>query len=164
MTSIATRADFFDASALAKVFADEPGSDIVRTYWRSRATKYTTPFCFYEAMNVLKGKWKFKKQLSITQYLDATFQLTAWYDASSRAITDLDFADPVTFAKTKALAERNGIDLSDAFQIMSVKEGFFSALVNQSATVFVTADSELATAAKAEGLHVWSLMLEAPPQ
>lgn len=164
MGSIATRADFFDASALVKVFADEPRSDVVRTYWRSRATKYTTPFCFYEAMNVLKGKWKFKKQLTIAQYLDATFHLTAWYGASSDSITDLDFANPATFANTKALAERTGVDLSDAFQIMSVKHGYFSAMAYDSTTVFVTADGELATAAKAEGLRVWSVMLEEPPQ
>jgi predicted nucleic acid-binding protein len=67
MTSASARADFFDASALAKVFTDEPGSNIVREYWNSRATKYTTPFCFYEAMNVLKGKWKHKGKLSASQ-------------------------------------------------------------------------------------------------
>jgi predicted nucleic acid-binding protein len=163
MTSASARADFFDASALAKVFTDEPGSNIVREYWNSRATKYTTPFCFYEAMNVLKVKWKHKGKLSVTQYLDAAFRLTAWYGASSSKINDLNFADPLTFAETKKLAERNGLDLSDAFQIMSVKSGYFSVLVNDSATVLVTADKGLAEAARVEGLRVWNLMLEPPP-
>jgi predicted nucleic acid-binding protein len=164
MTRFAARVDFFDASALAKVFSDEPGSDIVRDYWHSRATKYTTPFCFYEAMNVLKGKWKYKNTLTITQYLDAAFKLTAWYGASSSEITDLDFTDPLTFAETKKLAERSRLDLSDAFQIMSVKRGYFSVLANDSATVLVTADTELAEAARVEGLRVWNLMLESPPR
>ena len=75
MNRRAARADFFDASALAKIYSDEPCSDVVREYFRSRATKYTTPFCFYEAMNVLKGKWKHKGQLTIDQYLDAAFRL-----------------------------------------------------------------------------------------
>lgn len=164
MNRIAFRADFFDASALAKVFTSEPGSDIVREYWRSRATKYTTPFCFYEAMNVLKGKYKHKGKLTVAQYFDATFKLTAWYGASSAKIDDLDFTDPLTFAETRSLAERNGLDLSDAFQIMSVKRGYFSVLVNDSSTILVTADADLASAARSEGLRVWNLLLEPLPK
>jgi len=164
MTRIAARADFFDASALARVFTDEPGSEVVRTYWHARATKYTTPFCFYEAMNVLKSKWKHKGQLSIDQYLEAAFKLTAWYGASSAQVRDLDFADPLTFAETKAIAERGALDLSDAFQIMSVKRGYFAVLVNDSATVLVTADNGLAVAARLEGIRAWNLLLEPPPQ
>ena len=88
----------------------------------------------------------------------------AWYGASSAQVRDLDFADPLTFSETKALAERNALDLSDAFQIMSVKRGYFSVLVNDSATVLVTADKGLAVAARLEGIRAWNLMLESPPQ
>ena len=125
MNRTAARADFFDASALAKVYCDEPCSDVVRRYFSDRATKYTTPFCFYEAMNILKGKWKHKRQLTIDQYLDATFRLTAWYGASSSRIKDLKFTDPATFSRAKSIAQKNNLDLSDAFQILSVKDGFF---------------------------------------
>ena len=163
MNRHAARADFFDASALAKVYSDEPCSDVARDYFRSRATKYTTPFCFYEAMNVLKGKWKHKGQLTIDQYLEAAFRLTAWYGASSSKVYDLNFTEPNTFAEAKGIAERNRLDLSDAFQILSVKKGYFSVLVNESSTVLVTADKELAEAAKAEGLRAWNLMLEPAP-
>jgi len=159
----AARADFFDASALAKVYSDEPCSDVARDYFRSRATKYTTPFCFYEAMNVLKGKWKHKGQLTIDQYLEAAFRLTAWYGASSSKVRDLNFTEPTTFAEAKEIAERSQLDLSDAFQILSVKKGYFSVLVNESSTVLVTADKELANAARAEGLRTWNLMLEPAP-
>ncbi len=163
MNRRAARADFFDASALAKVYSDEPCSDIARDYFRSRSTKYTTPFCLYEAMNVLKGKWKHKGQLTIDQYLKAAFQLTAWYGASSSKVNDLNFTDPTTFAEAKAIAERNRLDLSDAFQILSVKKGYFSVLVNESSTVLVTADTELAAAARAERLRAWNLMHEPAP-
>ncbi len=163
MNRIAYRADFFDASALIKVFTDEPGSEIVRNYWHSRATKYTTPFCFYEAMNVLKGKWKYQRKITVAQYFDATFELAAWYGACCTNIEDLDFEDPLTFIGTKALAERNGLDLSDAFQIMSVKQGYFSVLVNDSSTVLITADTDLASAARREGVRVWNVLLEPPP-
>lgn len=163
MNRTALRADFFDASALAKVYCDEPCSDVVREYFNSRATKYTTPFCFYEAMNVLKGKWKHKGQLTLEQYVDAAFRLTAWYGASSSQVKDLNFTDPLTFSHAKDIAQRSQLDLSDAFQILSVKEGYFSVLVNDSATVLVTADKELAEAARIEGLRAWNVMLEPAP-
>ena len=55
------------------------------------------------------------------------------------------------------------LSLANAFQIVSVKEGYFSHLVNDSKTVLVTADKLLAAAARAEGLRVWSAMEEPPP-
>jgi predicted nucleic acid-binding protein len=164
MSRRAARADFFDASALAKVYTREPGSDVAREYFNGRPTKYTTPFCFYEAMNVLKGKWKHKGQLSLDEYLDAAFRLTAWYGASSSRVKDLNFTEPTTFAEARTIAQRSQLDLSDAFQILSVKKGYFSVLVNDSATVLVTADGDLAKAARTEGLRVWNLMTEPAPQ
>ena len=160
----AARADFFDASALVKVFTTEPGSEVVRDYFYRRTTKYTTPFCFYEALNTLKGKWKFKCQLTLESYLKAAHELTAWYGASSRSIMDLNFSDPQVFARSKSLAERFQLDLSDAFQVVSVKHGYFSALARDSATVLVTADAALAEAARSEGLRVWSVLTEGAPQ
>ncbi len=164
MQSTAARADFFDASALVKIYAAEPYSDVVREYFHRRTTKYTTPFCFYEAMNTLKSKWKFKGQLTQDQYLEAAFELTAWFGASSRRIKDLDFSDPQVFASTRSLAERFRLDLSDAFQVVSVKHGYFSALARDSATVLVTADAGLAQAASSEGLRVWSVLTTAAPE
>lgn len=163
MNRCVARADFFDASALAKVYCDEPCSDVARRYFRTCATKYTTPFCFYEAMNVLKGKWKHKGQLTIDQYLEAAFQLATWYGASSSKVDDLNFTEYTTFSEAREIAERNRLDLSDAFQILSVKKGYFSALVNESSTVLVTADDGLAIAARTEGLRSWNLMLEPAP-
>jgi hypothetical protein len=55
------------------------------------------------------------------------------------------------------------LDLSDAFQIMSVKRGYFSSLTNDSATVLVTADNSLAQAARSEGLRVWNVNLDPAP-
>jgi predicted nucleic acid-binding protein len=164
MNRRAARADFFDASALAKVYSLEPCSDIARQYFNSRPMKYTTPFCFYEALNVLKGKWKYKGQLSLNDYLAAAFRLTAWYGASSSKVEDLNFTQPTTFAEARAIAQRSQLDLSDAFQILSVKKGYFSVLVNDSTTVLVTADGDLANAARSEGLRVWNLMTEPAPQ
>jgi hypothetical protein len=81
-------------------------------------------------MNVLKGKWKHKGKLTIDEYLDAAFHLTAWYGASSSKVKDLNFTEPTTFVEAKKIAQRSQLDLSDAFQILSIKSGYYSVLVN----------------------------------
>jgi predicted nucleic acid-binding protein len=50
-----------------------------------------------------------------------------------------------------ALARKYTIDLSDAFQILSVKEGFYSPLIG---VILVTADQRLAAAARSESIKV----------
>jgi hypothetical protein len=57
------------------------------------------------------------------------------------------------------------LDLSDAFQIVSVKESFGAHMWRgDSRTILVTADRKLAKAARAEDLRVWSVLEEpAPP-
>jgi len=157
------RASLFDASALVKVFSQEPGTEIVRPYFDSESTKYTTPFCFYEALNVLKGKWLYKNQLTKDEYLSAAYRLSIWFGASSRKVKDIEFTEPMTFAKAKNLVESTSLDLSDCFQILSIKDGYFSPLCNDSATILVTADKNLSIAARDESLRVWYLMEEPAP-
>jgi predicted nucleic acid-binding protein len=59
MTSTAVRTHCIDASALVKYYVNEPGSDVLREYLRGQANWYTTPFCLFEALSVLKsnGVW-----------------------------------------------------------------------------------------------------------
>lgn len=152
------RASLFDASALVKVFSNEPGTDIVRPYFDSETTKYTTPFCFYEALNVLKGKWLYKKQLTKDEYLNAAYRLSVWFGASSQKIRDIEFVELMKFAKLKNLVESTSLDLSDCFQILSIKDGYFSPLIKNSATILVTADKQLSIVAMGEGLKVWYFM------
>ncbi|MDC4205519.1 MAG: type II toxin-antitoxin system VapC family toxin [Candidatus Manganitrophus sp.] len=163
MTSIAVRANCFDASALVKLHVDEDGADVVRHYFNHEATKYTTPFCFYEALNVLKVKWLYRKEISRDQYLEASFQLAAWYRAATVRINDIDFTSRTTFADAQRLSKNTSLDLSDAFQILSVKAGYFSGLVGDSKTILVTGDKNLTVAARQEGIRVWNFMEEAAP-
>jgi predicted nucleic acid-binding protein len=59
------------------------------------------------------------------------------------------------FSEVQSLCRKyQKIDFSDAFQILSVKKGYFSPLCGDSQTVLVTADAELAKAAEQEGLKV----------
>lgn len=158
------RANCFDASALIKVFTREAGSDIVRDYFSNRSpTKYTTPFCFYETLNVLKVKWLYRDEITKEEYTEAAFRLVAWFEASTRYAQDIDLKDPRVFFVVRELAERHTLDLSDAFQIVSIKEGYFSHLINESQTVLVTADEALAKAARFEGVRSWYCLGEPEP-
>lgn len=161
--STAVRANCFDASALVKLYTTEAGSDIVREYFDREPTKYATQFCFYEALNVLKVKWLYRKEITRDEYLYAAFHLSAWHGASSERVNDLDFTSPLTFGNAKRLVEKTSLDLSDAFQILSVKTGYFSRMIGDSSTVLVTADKNLAAAARSEGLRVWYFLEESAP-
>jgi predicted nucleic acid-binding protein len=161
--SVALHANCFDASALVKLYVEEDKSDIVRAYFRRQATLYTTPFCFYEALGILKRNW-LKKLLTKDQYLKSVFNLSAWYGAVLRmGLADLDYSESHVLFPAMNLAEKHSLDISDAFQILSVKAGVYSPLAGGSQTVLVTADRGLASAARSEGLRVWSVMDEDPP-
>jgi len=164
MSNPPPRANCFDASALIKVFTQEPGSELVLGYFTYRSpTKYTTPFCFYEALNVLKVKWLYRHELTKDEYTKAAFKIVAWFTASSGHTHDIDFKDPVIFSKVRELTELHTLDLSDAFQIISVKEGYFSHLVYDSQTVLVTADENLAKVARIEGVKSWYCLGDPEP-
>lgn len=137
--SSAVYANCFDASALVKVFVDEADCGAVRMYFNSQSpTKYTTPFCYFETLSALKMKW-LRGLIARKEYFDAAFALTVWFKASSRNISDLDMTNPSIFDRMRELVDRYNIDVSDAFQILSVKEGYFSPLANESRTLLVTA-------------------------
>lgn len=164
MRELPVRANCLDASALVKVFSDEESSDIIREFFNNNApTRYTTPFCFYEALSVLKVKWLYRKVIDESVYRDSAFRLTAWYSRSLTSTKDIDFHDPLVFHRVRSLAEKYSIDLSDAFQIVSVKFGYFSHLIEESTTLLVTADKRLSAVARAEGIKVWYFPAEPLP-
>jgi predicted nucleic acid-binding protein len=159
--SSAVRCVLFDASALVKLHIDEDGSDTVRAVFNAEPTKYTTPFCFYETLSVFQLKWK-KGTITLEKYLDAAWRLTAWYGAATRRIDDLDFSGHGVFSEAKRIVEKTSLDLSDAFQLLSIKQGYFSPLCGDSATILITADEELAKAARSEGIRALYVMDKTP--
>lgn len=162
--SVPLRAAYFDASALVKVFSSETDSDVVRQYWRAQATKQTTLFCFYETLSILKGKTKRNPPaLTKAEYLKAAWELFVWYNAAMRGIRDPEFTNPDIFAKAKQIAEDHDLDLSDALQLVTLRDGYFSLLTNDSTSLLVTADEALAIAARKMGLPVWDCSREPRP-
>jgi AbiV family abortive infection protein len=158
LTSIAVRTHCLDASALVKYYTRESGSAELRAYLHGQANWYTTPFCLFEALSVLKAKAKNKNRtdrITEDQYHRASHAMLADFDARSKHLPDLDFIDPLIFSEVQALGRKYPkIDFSDAFQILSVKKGYYSRLCGDSQTVLVTADGELAKATEVEGLKV----------
>lgn len=150
-----------DASALVKHYVQETGSDALRVYLHGQPTWYTTPFCLYEALGVLKAKAKKKNRLDrITedQYHNAGLSMQADFDFRSKHLRDVDFISPSIFSEVSSLCRKYPkLDFSDAFQIVSVKNGYYSSLSGDSQTVLVTADAGLAKAAHLEGLKVAQL-------
>ena len=160
--SLAGYATCFDASALVKRFLNEEGSDIVRQFCNTHSTLYTTPFCLYESLGVLKLR-KLRCKLTKEEYFEAATKLVAWYRASARGVKDPDFTELDVFTNARKIAEQHDLDLSDAFQLLSLQEGFFAPLVGDSATLLVTADESLANAARARGLRVWDCVRQPMP-
>ena len=159
----AVRANCFDASALLKLYVKEDCSDELRAYWNKEPTKFTTSLCFYEALTQLKVCHFYRKILDVEAYKSATLDLCAWFGAVSESVSELNFLSPEVFFAAQRTADKHQIDLSDAFQIHTVKEGFFSRLRADSKTILVSADRNLVKAARAEGLRVWSILDELPP-
>jgi hypothetical protein len=80
------RANCFDASALVKLHVNEEGSDIMRGYFHNRAPGgYTTPFCFYEALDVLKSKWLIRGEITRDEYFGSAKNAKAARNESIRA-------------------------------------------------------------------------------
>lgn len=69
MHSKPVQVNCLDASALVKLHVKDDGSEILHQYFRDEATRYATPICFYEALNVLKVKWLYRKIISRNDYL-----------------------------------------------------------------------------------------------
>jgi predicted nucleic acid-binding protein len=150
------RANLFDASALVKVFSNEHSSSEIRTFFHNYSpTKYTTAFCLYEALNGLKSKWLHRGQMTQVQYAEQSLRLVTWYRACDHHGMDVELTEPEVFARVMDRVNRASIDISDSFQIESVRSGYFSFLARESATLLVTADNRLAQVARDEGLKAW---------
>ena len=163
-TMSAVRANCFDASALIKRYVQEEGSDIIRAYWATEATKLTTSLCFYETLSALKVHHFYRKTLDRDGYRKANHSLCSWFaEVVLRNYPEPKFLLPKVFFDAQKMADQYQLDLSDAFQIISVKTGFAAHFTGDSRTILVTSDNDLAKAARTEGLRVWNVLSEPAP-
>ena len=150
---------FADASALVKLFVKEDGSTALREFLGKQGVFYTTLLCFAEALAVMKRKRFFEQPaLSQEQYISATNMLRASIKSRQIKFAEKgDLTEPHVFYKAADLSDKYSIDLSDALQIVVVRR---SRIVG---ATLITADGDLAEAARAEGISVWDCLREAPP-
>jgi hypothetical protein len=69
---------------------------------------------------VLKGKWLNRGEITKRQYLNSANRLAVRYRAMNARVKDLDFTDRQIFPVALEIANVESLDLSDAFQILSV--------------------------------------------
>jgi predicted nucleic acid-binding protein len=165
------RAHYLDASALVKLIAEDdaerPGREALRNYyWANAANVYSTSHSITEALSAFKHKWV-RKEISGAQYKEYIDKfLTLTIGANLRVEDDEDVI-PILSKEVGDEAERMidayDIDFLDCFQLIVIKRGHFRHMVGGSKTLLITADRNLAKAARKEGLSAWCCLDELVP-
>ena len=157
---------YFDACAAVKLVVKEPGFENVRKHFQQHPPNYMTSLCFAEALGVLKRKMA-RKELTREGYFDACYMLIAYLTGPPLRLhlDDTININMDTFIQAEALAQKHELDLSDALQIITVKNGKFKNWAQESKTVLATADCALIRAAEDQGLLAWNVIdsPEPPP-
>jgi predicted nucleic acid-binding protein len=154
---------YMDASALVKLVINEPHSEKLRSYC-GRALLASTTLCFGEAIGVLKIKWT-DGRLTQEEYLSASEDLFARVRNGSLEIEDIALFSPDSrplYEEVEALAGKHRLDISDAVQLFTLRSRTYSRLEGEARARLVTADRDLARAARAEGMPAWDCVHDAP--
>jgi predicted nucleic acid-binding protein len=153
---------YLDTSALVKLVIDEGGHQEVRSFFYSDTNFCSTSLCLAEALGVIKNKWN-RSLINEEQYFNATRELiiSAW--GQKIEVNDIDLFTPESQKAVEELARKHKLDLSDALQLETIKQGTYSHLGPNSASVLSTADKKLAEAAKAEGIRSWNCITSSVP-
>lgn len=168
-----TKVRYIDASALIKLVVDEDDCTKIREFFRSNVNFCTTSLCMSEALSRIKGLWKKGKagqaKLTMEEYLSSTRNLlgnthTFCKSHGKMEIDENILSDISTHLKVEKIARDNKLDLSDALQLYTIKNGKYSHMGPESASILITADKELAKAAKAMGIRVWNCSKESAPE
>jgi hypothetical protein len=165
MARNSARAVCLDASVLVALRTSEPYTARVATWCANEHGAYTTPFCFYEALNIFKSKWKYRTQLTEAEYVQCCTSLVGWFGAITRRgfVKDPDLTSQDALAWVRQAVSSTSLDFSDAYQLYSVKHGYFSPLTEESSTVLATTDKELAVVARTYGIRAIDLTSEVSP-
>jgi len=168
------RLHYLDASAAVKLLVKEEGSEKLQQYMmdsNNSSNLFMTSYCVAETLGVLKRKFltewikELGHQNAQQKYLDACAVFIGQLAGKMIEVHDIPITDVDTYSKVDKLAKRYCLDVIDAFQLATLKEGLVAPLRGTpSECVLVTADEGLAKAAREEGLKVWDCVRENPPQ
>lgn len=163
MTNRWAKHRYLDASALVKLVVDEGDHELVRSFFISNVNFGATSLCVAEALGVIKAKW-FHGRLSEEMYFGATRQLVLYASGMRIEVEDIGLFSSQGLSAVAPLAKKHTLDLSDALQLATILRGKYSHLGPNSASVLVTADAKLATAAQAEGIRTWNCIKAPQPE
>lgn len=128
--------------------------------------------CMAEALGRIKGMWKKGKggqaKLSMDEYLTATKKLLGYtqtivLEHGKIEIDKSSLSDMGTHSKVVEIAREHKLDLSDALQLYTIKSGKYGFLCQDSASVLITADKDLAIAAAKMNIKTWNCSIEREP-
>lgn len=156
------RVYYLDASVLFKLAVKESGSETIEKYIATEKASafYATSLCFAEALGILRSTY-LHKEIDQETYSKAGNTLGS-YIGDRIALADMDISDSEVFWEVEKTAKRCGLEIADAYQIVTVKKDYFVRFPEAQPTL-VTVDSNLAQAARKEGLNVWDCLKEQTP-
>ena len=153
---------YLDASALVKLVIDEVDHLPLRLFFKANVNFATTSLCLAEALGVIKGKW-LRNRISEDQYFAVTHELVIGVVGKKIEVDEINLFSFEGIASVEALAKKYSLDLSDALQLETILRGKYSPLGPNSASILITADAGLASAAQAESIRVWNCAKTDPP-
>lgn len=166
MDSYACKAHYLDASALVKLVADdaaeEPGRDALRKYYRDHASRYATSYSITEAISVFKRMF-LDRRIDQAAYIRYVKDFMNGVIGCNLEIDEVDILNPIVMNEAERLIRKHGIDFLDCFQIVTILHGKYHVLGLDSKSILITADKDLAKAARAEGARVWECTSEPAP-
>jgi len=158
---------FLDASAMVKLVVNERDSEAIQAYFNNSTGPrqfHTNHLCVAEALGVLKHKFLLKRknhQANPKEYFRAVYYLMGFIPQLIQIVPDR-LEDLSVTDETQHLAKKYHLDFSDALQLCTLKSKFYKGLANSSR--FITADRNLALAARAEGLRdAWNCVKDPIP-
>lgn len=167
------RIHYLDASAAVKLLVKEEGSEKLQEYMKEpdhSSNLFMTSFCVAETLGVLKRKFDTEwikecgHEKAQQKYLDACAVFIGQLEGKMIQVHDIPITDPNMYSRVDKLAKRYRLDVIDAFQLVTLEEGFVAPLIRTaSECVLITADGGLAEAAREEGLKVWDCVRESSP-
>ncbi len=164
--SYSVKAHYLDASALVKLVADdpdeEPGREVLRKYYREHSNRYATSYCVTEAFSAFTVKF-LRRRIPEAQYIKYVQEFIRTVIGANLQIDEVSILSPVVRNEAERLIKTHKVDFLDCFQIVTVLQGRFRHMVAESQSILITADRNLAKAARAEGARVWECTSEPAP-
>jgi predicted nucleic acid-binding protein len=104
-----------------------------------------------------------RHEMAVEQYFSAVRRLIADAWGERIVVEDIGYVNPFVQADVETKARKHNLDFSDALQLVTILKGSCSTAELGSQPVLITADRNLAIAARSEGVRVWNCIDDPEP-